>query len=1036
MTSFFNTIKKLIKNEDSSDEDEYDFPRGSKKNSPNVTGHSNSSGNSQQEAMVQNIYQNGIGGSVTSIAFDSVQNLMAIGFNDGVFKVFGKCGMEQVYRASSGSSVRKIFFLQNTVNMVIVTENSLEKWNYIERKIIYCLNFKNRITAIGYIYEQPFIYIGNDTGVIQIYNVSCNFLSSYIIDLTDLVPYQSPQQQQQTPPLQSQQPQQQQIKMYPTNIKVSPEDNNFMLIGYSNGLVIIWNSQCKRVERRVEYLLDKERSYVSSLCWSRKGSKFLAGTLNGDIYLFNIQKLNEPNLIYKSEISQQQKEFTPIDQLEWLYTKDKKILLFKGTFHGSKSLVLVKGDNFKDLSKLSTISVQNNISNFSAISSLPYSNQGEFLGIVLVNQQNQVLEAQFNAKTNTFQDVKPIVELNMKSRLKEDIIEHFEIYENCSMDLLNQFNSIERSAFLVGCGNSKNNSKQTFNLMITQHPSDKSLIFWNCTDTRSIEFLYHLQPLLTSGLDGAVVIRTFSFSPSNSVLLVSLSNGSVLVYTISDISMRITSTQWKIADNIQQQTDSTQTSGDGVELPNPNFQILKYLSTLTTMNSSEITSLSMNPFQNGSVTRLLMGSSEGRIYHLMVSLVDNKKTVDAPSKIVYRLNVMVQGVSGLIKDLIAQPSLNTSSGQLQLPTNNFAIKHIIPCFQQLRESEDLSIFHISTDNQLIGVLDITNLTLIHYFQSPQPIQYMHYLTKRGNNLQYIFLNFPNLDDMSLTSSTSSNGSNDPQTQQQQQVEKKLLKCEDVNLLVSTTKDIVFYNVPLSNLLVPNIPRQSLEHKKLTKYESKSTIVNICVSKNPSISSSRQQQDNEQIIVSLELNGSIQFISTTTLERQPKLSKTLQGSIIQLPSSIPLKLIQFYSFSNGQMVISLPQHFYSCVPNAMVSIVPLFFNGDIKLSPKPQSNTITKLLFSKAPPKLEDFYHEDGTEPPLPLNSKSHASPSSSSATKDINSNVRFFADDLERIKQALNERGEKLNEMLVKTNEMSNASHNFAQMAKQLKNNM
>eukprot|EP01133_Synstelium_polycarpum_P008981 gene8981-10535_t len=111
------------------------------------------------------LYSCGLYGQPTCIGYDSVQRLTAIGFNDGTVKIFGINGIESTFRCDANVGVLKLILLCNTPFIAVVTSSSIEKWDYTQLKPVNSLNFKKRITSIGFMFG---CYFQNEDSLIMI----------------------------------------------------------------------------------------------------------------------------------------------------------------------------------------------------------------------------------------------------------------------------------------------------------------------------------------------------------------------------------------------------------------------------------------------------------------------------------------------------------------------------------------------------------------------------------------------------------------------------------------------------------------------------------------------------------------------------------------------------------------------------------------------------------------------------------------------------------------------------------------------------
>ncbi|EAL62467.1 hypothetical protein DDB_G0289909 [Dictyostelium discoideum AX4] len=793
--SIFNKIKKFIKDEDEDEEDIFKKPA-----TPNKTP------NKQDiNEFGKNIFINGINGTKSALAFDNVLNLCAIGFNDGSFKIFGKNGYEIPLKAHTKSMIKKIYFIINSPFIIIVTDSSIEKWDYDRMKLNNILLYKTRITSICQSNGLKHLFFSTEDSMIQTYNIHNNFLSSY-----QLYDYEHNGQtsQQQQPEFD--------VKCnesiaLPSCLKVNPINANQLLVGYNNGLILIFNLESKKIEKRIESFI--KCGYCTSICWSRNGSKFVAGFLNGEIHLIKYSTQNSTSiLIYKSQQQQQsqqsqqsqQQQYYPIDQLEILYTNNKKLILFKGVnnIDNIKSLILIKGDNFKNVNHLSSVQVFSNLLSYCPITTLPYYNNNGFVESLLLiesNGSNRLLELKIDQKTLFFSNPISCDEINLKSFSCNS--------SNNKVKLMKSYQCDSKTIDLIyQLFESNNNMKSSINggpetltlnklpgvsslpfqqLMITVH-YDNTIEFWNSSDPKNILYLGTLNINNNNNNNSVttttktIEIITISFSVSNLLLTISTSSSELLIYHISDFSKRIDTLIYNNNSNNNNNNSNNnnteqnqQQEEDGIkedkQLPNAVFDVFKLMGKIIMGNGENITSITLNPYKSSYSTRILIGTDLGNVYHYIVSIVNNKEVgVDGvptipSSQVVYTLAVFSFGNCSTTTTTTTTTSISTTPSSNNVSTTtpstvigdstiSAAITSISLCFYPIRNSDiDSSIVYLGTSDANIMVLDLQTMKIISSFKlsnsgSGVQVGSLLFTNKRGDPIQFLFFGSINHDD--------------------------------------------------------------------------------------------------------------------------------------------------------------------------------------------------------------------------------------------------------------------------------------------------
>ncbi|GAM28579.1 hypothetical protein SAMD00019534_117550 [Acytostelium subglobosum LB1] len=1049
--SLFTSIKKLVQGKNDSG-----APTPASTMMP-------SSGKPSQSKYDTKPHHAGLHDQATSIHFDCVQRLCSVGFNDGTVKIFGLNAMECSFKCEANAPVLKVIFIINTPFLVVVTANSIEKWNYSERKVVNVLNFMNRITSLGLTFGCNFMYIGDETGHIQVYNIMSHFLSSYKITL-DLVGLAPPQGDGT-----STQP------VYPSAIDICPVDPNLLLIGYSNGWIVSWNVECRKVEKKFGTF----KSFVTKVVWSRTGSKFICGFFDGQIFMVDYAK-QVPSLLYKPAVGGAtgtapattggQPERVSIDQLELVYTKDKKIILFKGHFQAPNSLVLVKGDSQREIQQMGVSQLVNGVVSFVPVLDTPFASVKELTGLLALTHRNEVVYFRFD----TVMIPTPLDEINMKimSQAQHEplLAQCYECDIKLKDDLLDAFyanNTSRRLSPIVG-GNVKHS--RLFQLMITTH-RDNSLRFWDFTDSRSYQLITMVEPLPSAPI-------TMCFSPANRLLLLTLADGTVLVYSICGDSRRIQKTSYPApviteaptvtpasvpapATAPVQDTTTTQASPQkSVVPPETENEVVGSTSaanspTVTSTTApapatrsppisppsspqtavapalpplpdplgpgcqlvsewkfpSAITAIALNPFRSQYCTRVVMASATGSLYHFVVTLVDNSSSVNT-SRVVYTANIDVQACN--------------ESAVLDQDGKASPITALALCYCPIRSNEDISIFHVGTESGQVAVVDVHSLKVVSSFKaSSSGIQDIYYIDKRGRQPQYIFVDLPLMHEPPVPTP--------PAVTVDQLVAAPIPSSpnanltDDINILVASSKELTLYNVPLKNLsqYTPTAsPQQDnnnngnidYSHPKINKEEFKTPVVKTSMFRDIG-------SDQHYLAAVDQSNHYHLFDMANTIDKQMTcpISEALKPAKLVCLTMAGNVFVQHADNAGNYTLLLQPhtqRHHY------------MFFQQTILTPPEPKvQSSLVKFLFGPskpAPSKLEDAFAEGVT-----VNSGSGSSHSSASKQKVF---VEDIANTMAETRRQMDERGEKINQLDVKAAEMQAASVSFAKMSADLKN--
>ncbi|EGG24502.1 hypothetical protein DFA_02745 [Cavenderia fasciculata] len=1068
----FNTLKKLVgKKEDSPSSSS---PSSSSSSSPSTT----STTSNNMPKLSTESYHAGIYNHSTCIHYDPIQKLVAVAFNNGQVKIFGQDGMETQFQLES-SPILKIIFLYNTPHIMVITPHSIEKWDYNDGVQITQLNYKNRITSIAFLYGCNFMYIGDESGYISTYNVFSHFLSSYKIFVKEEiikafnVPSTDDQQQ-----------------IFSSAIDICPSDHNLLLIGCNNGTLVSWNLESRRLEKKLSF-----KTYVTKVCWSRKGNKFICGFFDGQILFVDYQK-QSPSLVFKPQFlqqQQQQQERVSIDQLELLYTKDKKIIMFRGYYQGSNSLVIIRGDNYKDVSKLGVTLLAPSVFNFTSISTTPYPSSRDLSSVIALTSTNQLLYCKLD--TSPLQQLKQIDDICLKKWIENNnnnqnnnnsdnnpnidliLMKTYECDQSTKQKIIEALKIYQKPTTSIGylespvSGGLIKDNRSTMQLMITYH-KDQSLRFWDYTDARNYQFLGKSTDILPN-------LITFSFCVTTFILAASYSAGLVHVYQLDNGSRRIEKSFFKIqkeaeipkqqsptsVEQAPQQQSPTSVEQAPEQLPSPTPQPTEQQSSPSSSSpppqqdnnnnnlpdpswsglqlmgeiklDCNMNVICLNPWKKKTTTRLVMGGSQGNVHHFMIVVSDNSCDGVSTSRTVYRAAIDYRGS-------VSAPSYEGASQGNDITTMEL-------CFYSLRENDDISLVHAGTQNGSILVIDVPSMSIITSFKaSSHPIKSVHYADKNGNQLRYLFLdmldNFisslPNTIQPPVQSNDENNNNNNSTTEiapLTNVVSKLNIKLDDIHLIVSSGNQIIKYTIPSQSLsqYTPT-PKSPSTTEAPTTPTTTTTTTNNNNFNHPK--ERCEEFKNHQVISTSFLRDTSsdkQYLSVIDQSGQLTLFDCANHSKhglekrghYQLPNHNIKCLQALVSVIGGVMVVSQNSMFSVCLQPAIFRTRYQFFVDGINIPPEPKSAVSSGISSFFFAKAPVNLDTVFSEGIKLPQQQSNHGRSQQSNNQKVF---VEDIAGSLNETMQKLNERGEKIDELSLKTQQMESASRDFASMTKQL----
>uniref|UniRef100_A0A3P9PR74 Syntaxin-binding protein 5-like n=1 Tax=Poecilia reticulata TaxID=8081 RepID=A0A3P9PR74_POERE len=212
----------------------------------------------------------------SSMAFDPVQKILAVGTQTGALRLFGRAGVECYCQHESGAAVIQLQFLINEGALVsALADDSIHLWNLRQKipAILHSLKFnRERITYCHLPFQSKWLYIGSERGNIHIVNVESFTLSGYVIMWNKAIELST--------------------KTHPgpvVHISDNPMDEGKLLIGFECGVVVLWDLKSKKADYRYNY-----DEAIHSVAWHHEGKQFVCSHSDGTLTTWNIRAPAKP----------------------------------------------------------------------------------------------------------------------------------------------------------------------------------------------------------------------------------------------------------------------------------------------------------------------------------------------------------------------------------------------------------------------------------------------------------------------------------------------------------------------------------------------------------------------------------------------------------------------------------------------------------------------------------------------------------------------------------------------------------------------
>ncbi|TRY83512.1 hypothetical protein DNTS_016238 [Danionella cerebrum] len=269
----------------------------------------------------------------SSMAFDPVQKILAIGSENGALRLFGQAGVECYCQHESGCAVIQLQFLVNEGALVsALADDSVHLWNLRQKlpAVLHSLKFnRERITFCHLPFQSKWLYVGTQKGNIHIVNVESFTLSGYVIMWNKAIELSS--------------------KTHPgpvVHISDNPMDEGKLLIGFECGIVVLWDLKSKKADYRYSY-----DEAIHSVAWHHEGKQFVCSHSDGTLTTWNIRVPAKPAQIITPHGKQ------PKDGKKPEPCKPILKVEYKTTRAGEPFMILSGGLSFDTVSRRSCLTV-------------------------------------------------------------------------------------------------------------------------------------------------------------------------------------------------------------------------------------------------------------------------------------------------------------------------------------------------------------------------------------------------------------------------------------------------------------------------------------------------------------------------------------------------------------------------------------------------------------------------------------------------------------------------------------------------------
>ncbi|XP_014860367.1 PREDICTED: syntaxin-binding protein 5-like isoform X8 [Poecilia mexicana] len=471
----------------------------------------------------------------SSMAFDPVQKILAVGTQTGALRLFGRAGVECYCQHESGAAVIQLQFLINEGALVsALADDSIHLWNLRQKipAILHSLKFnRERITYCHLPFQSKWLYIGSERGNIHIVNVESFTLSGYVIMWNKAIELST--------------------KTHPgpvVHISDNPMDEGKLLIGFECGVVVLWDLKSKKADYRYNY-----DEAIHSVAWHHEGKQFVCSHSDGTLTTWNIRAPAKPAQIITPHGKQ------PKDGKKPEPCKPILKVEYKTTRAGDPFMVLSGGLSYDTVGRRACLTVMHGkstavlemdypIVDFLTLCETPYPNdfQEPYAVVVLLEKDLVVIDLG--------QIGYPIFESPYPLSIHESPVTCCEYFADCPSELIPALYSVgsrqkrqgySKKEWPISGGNWGQGTQTYPEIIITGH-ADGSIKFWDAS-ALMLQVLYKLKtakvferargkeekPSTDIVDEDPFAIQTLFWCPESRMLCVAGVSAHVIIYRFS-----------------------------------------------------------------------------------------------------------------------------------------------------------------------------------------------------------------------------------------------------------------------------------------------------------------------------------------------------------------------------------------------------------------------------------------------------------------------------------------------------------------------
>ncbi|KAJ3680432.1 hypothetical protein LUZ60_016710 [Juncus effusus] len=226
----------------------------------------------------------GVPSESSLLAFDPVQQILAVATRNGQIKLFGRDNTQALLQSENAIPCKILKFMVNQgVLLNVNIQNQIEVWDIESRRLSHVHTFKEDISSFTVLQQSPYIYIGDISGNVSLFKLDHKL--KHLVEMPYRIPFSKSygESASQVPVM---------------HILPQPfAESKRVLIIFKDGLITLWDIHSSELifstGKTSHFTPQTDGKSVISTCWAcTYGSKLAVGYTTGDLYLYSIPLLS------------------------------------------------------------------------------------------------------------------------------------------------------------------------------------------------------------------------------------------------------------------------------------------------------------------------------------------------------------------------------------------------------------------------------------------------------------------------------------------------------------------------------------------------------------------------------------------------------------------------------------------------------------------------------------------------------------------------------------------------------------------------